>query len=103
MGMAVSGVYEYDIGGVQQAPITGATLYNVKTGPFQLKQDADGVKLANLNEVTLTSVDGKTVYAGSRTYPLSDTVAVYELPGQHLLLLLPLPGVRRGLHPHRLL
>jgi hypothetical protein len=81
MGMAVSGVYEYDIGGVQQAPITGATLYNVKTGPFQLKQDADGVKLANLNEVTLTSVDGKTVYAGSRTYPLSDTVAVYELRG----------------------
>ena len=81
MGMAVSGVYEYDIGGVQQAPITGATLYNVKTGPFQLKQDVDGVKLSNLNEVTLTSVDGKTVYAGSRTYPLSDTVAVYELRG----------------------
>ena len=81
MGMAVSGVYEYDIGGLQQTPITGATLYNVKTGPFQLKQDADGVKLANLNEVTLTSVDGKTAYAGSRTYPLSDTVAVYELRG----------------------
>lgn len=77
-GMAVSGNYVYDANGTPGS-VTGK-VYNVKKGPFLLKQDEDGIdKFANLTKVELTVVDGYTAYAANRKYAVSEAVVVYEL------------------------
>lgn len=79
-GMAIMGSYVYDIGG-QSIP-TGplSQTFDVSVGPAKFIYK-DGVlkSMTNLSSVKVTGVSGNRVTAGSRTWPLSETVAVYEL------------------------
>lgn len=78
-GTSVSGVYQYDAGGVPGV-VNGSKIYNVKKGPFLLKMDDGKVdKFANLTEVKLTGVDGFTALSNNRKYAISENVMVYEV------------------------
>ncbi len=78
-GTSVSGVYQYDAGGVPGV-VNGSKIYNVKKGPFLLKMDDGKVdKFANLTEVKLTGVDGFTALSNNRKYAVSENVMVYEV------------------------
>lgn len=85
-GMSTSGTYVYDVGGVPGS-LTGARVYQVQPGPFQMKTDGDEVdRFVNLTGVRIDTVDGRTAYAENRQYAIWDDVLVYEVRGDQYYL-----------------
>lgn len=79
-GMVILGSYVYDIGG-QSIP-TGplSKTFGVSVGPAKFVYEDGALKsMTNLSSVKVTGVSGNQVTAGSRTWPLSESAAVYEL------------------------
>lgn len=86
-GFVTSSVYNYDVDGVPGAYSSNKTVWNLKTGPCQIKSEGKTVdRIFNLTEVKLSSVgEGKAV-SGNRSYTLADGVAVYELRDKNYYL-----------------
>lgn len=84
--MATSGTYVYDAGGTS-GTLTGARVYHLVKGPFQMKTDGDQVDgFVNLSSVRIDTVDGTTAYADNRQYTIWDDVLVYEVQGDNYYL-----------------
>lgn len=78
--MGLSSSYTFDVGGQEQVFGSTDTIYNLHTGPCQVKMDGDASveRLYNLTERKLTSVSGTAaVGEDNREYAVSETVAVY--------------------------
>ncbi|MPM73514.1 hypothetical protein SDC9_120495 [bioreactor metagenome] len=78
--MSVGSAYVYDIGGVTGVYSSASSMLGASVGParFRFKSGALA-SVNNLTQVKLSAVSGGTALAGSTTYTLSDTVAVYEV------------------------
>ena len=77
------GVYEYDVSGVSYTYPTQNSILNLSVGPVRIEGSLmapskiaklDSVKLSSLEALTAVSQDG-------RSFPVSQSVAVYELQG----------------------
>ena len=76
----MSAAYVYDVGGTTRTHTSTTTLWNLETGPCQIKSDGLTLdRIYNLTEVELTGVDGNVALSGNRRYTLSESVAVYEV------------------------
>ena len=79
MGMLIMSSYVYDIAGVPGVYTSQTAIWNLEKGPCQVRTDGKTVeRIYNLTGVALTAVDGRTAMAGTRTWTISDSVAVYE-------------------------
>ena len=79
-GFLMSAAYVYDVGGTTRTHTSTTTLWNLETGPCQIKSDGLTLdRIYNLTEVELTGVDGNVALSGNRRYTLSESVAVYEV------------------------
>ena len=79
-GMSAMGSYQFDIGGVSSTYSSLNSAFNVTTGPCRILRSTGVVSsISNLTSVKLTGVSDNTALASSRSYPISDAVAVYEL------------------------
>ena len=81
-GFQISSAYTYDVGGQELMFGSDSKIYNLKTGPCQVKMDSDTnvERLYNLNERKLDSVSvGGNFAVGTdrRQYALSEQVVVY--------------------------
>ena len=90
-GFQVSSSYTYDVGGQELVFASASTIYNLKTGPCQIKMDSDTnvERLYNLTERKLdrVSVSGNfTVGADKQQYALSEQVVVYVYENGDYLL-----------------
>ena len=80
VGFLMNAAYVYDVGGTTRAHTSTTTLWNLHTGPCQVKSDGLTLdRIYNLTEVELTGVDGNVALSGNRRYTLSESVAVYEV------------------------
>ncbi len=80
IGMSLMAVYTYDVGGVPGQYNSTKSVWNLETGPCQVKLDGKTVdRIYNLTEVKLSSVSEGKALSGNQTYTLADSVAVYEL------------------------
>ncbi len=79
--LGFSNVYTYDLRGNSIQQMETTRKLGLEKGPLQLSQELDKQpKLHNLTEeVTLTALTGYTAYDGATAYPISESVAVYEL------------------------
>ena len=79
MGMLIMSSYVYDIAGVPGVYTSQTAIWNLEKGPCQVRTAGKTVeRIYNLTGVALTAVDGRTAMAGTRTWTISDSVAVYE-------------------------
>lgn len=90
-GFQVSSSYTYDVGGQELVFASASTIYNLKTGPCQIKMDSDTnvERLYNLTERKLdrVSVSGNfAVGADKQQYALSEQVVVYVYENGDYLL-----------------
>ena len=77
--MLIMSSYVYDIAGVPGVYTSQTAIWNLEKGPCQVRTDGKTVeRIYNLTGVALTAVDGRTAMAGTRTWTISDSVAVYE-------------------------
>lgn len=81
-GFQISSSYTYQVGDQEMMFSSTSTIYNLKTGPCQIKMDSDTnvERLYNLSEQKLDSVSvGGNFAVGTdrRQYTLSEQVAVY--------------------------
>ncbi len=86
-GFVVSSSYTYKVGGVEQMFGSSNTVYNLKTGPCQVKMDGDASveRLYNLSERKLSQVSVSGMFAvdaSQRKYKLSQQVWVYVYEDQ---------------------
>ena len=90
-GFQISSAYTYDVGGQELMFGSDSKIYNLKTGPCQVKMDSDTnvERLYNLNEQKLDSVSVSGNFAvgtDRRQYALSEQVVVYVYDkGEYLL------------------
>ena len=90
-GFQVSSSYTYDVGGQELVFASASTIYNLKTGPCQIKMDSDTnvERLYNLTERKLdrVSVSGNfAVGADKQQCALSEQVVVYVYENGDYLL-----------------
>ena len=79
-GMVITSSYTYDVSGQSLTFGSTNTIYNLKTGPCQVKMDGPSSveRLYNLTERKLDSINGNTaVGTNNRQYTLSENVVVY--------------------------
>ena len=76
----ISKDFTYDVGGLPGLYTTDQAIWNLETGPCQIRSDRGGVeRIYNLTARTLSFVgNGKAVSEG-RDYTLADGAPVYEL------------------------
>lgn len=90
-GFQIASSYTYEVGGQELVFGSDSKIYNLKTGPCQVKMDSDTnvERLYNLNEQKLDSVSASgnfAVGADGRQYTLSERVVVYVYDkGEYLL------------------
>ena len=85
MGLVTNSAYTYDVGGVTGVFSSGTTIYNLETGPCQVKMESDSTveRLYNLTEVEVESVSGSTVIGPqNRQYTIAEDAAVYVYDGR---------------------
>ena len=77
------GVYEYDVGGVSYTYPTQNSILNLSVGPVRIEGSLMApTRMARLDSVKLSSLEALTaVTEDSRSFPVSQSVAVYELQG----------------------
>lgn len=79
-GMTIMGSYVYDLNGQSIATGPLSKTFSVSVGPARfLWSDGSLKSITNLTAAKLSAIDGKQALAGNKTYPLSESVAVYEL------------------------
>ncbi len=80
LGKLFMSSYTYDVGGLPGLYTTDQAIWNLETGPCQIRSDGGGVeRIYNLTARTLSFVgNGKAVSEG-RDYTLADGAPVYEL------------------------
>ena len=90
-GFQISSSYAYDVGGQELVFGSSTAIYNLKTGPCQIKMDGDASieRLYNLTEQKLDSVSVSGSFAvgtDRKQYALSERVVVYVYEkGDYLL------------------
>lgn len=90
-GFQIASSYTYEVGGQELVFGSDSKIYNLKTGPCQVKMDSDTnvERLYNLNEQKLDSVSVSGNFAvgtDRRQYALSEQVVVYVYDkGEYLL------------------
>ena len=79
-GISAMGSYQFDIGGTSSSYSSLNSVFNVTTGPCRILR-SNGVvsSISNLTSIRLTGINDNTALASGGSYPISDTVAVYEL------------------------
>lgn len=86
-GISTSSLYEVVVSGKETTISLGNVRYTTETGPCQIKgslMSPDDIR--NLTKVDVEQLDGNTARAGSRSYPLSDQVQIYEMKdGEYFL------------------
>ena len=85
MGLVTNSAYTYDVGGVTGVFSSDTTIYNLETGPCQVKMESDSTveRLYNLTEVEVESVSGSTVIGPqNRQYTIAEDAAVYVYDGR---------------------
>lgn len=75
------GYYVYDVGGISYPYQLSSGILNLSVGPVKIQGSLTAPsKIAKLDQVKLASVDAlNAVSQDNQSYPVSDTVAVYEL------------------------
>lgn len=81
-GYLLSSSYTYDLNGQEMVFVSDDTVYNIKSGPCQIKMESDSTveRLYNLNERKLESISVSSNFgmgSDGRQYAISEHVAVY--------------------------
>jgi hypothetical protein len=77
--MSVSVKYTYDIGGISSTLLSDTQYNSAEIGPVQIRYDEGAVdNIVALTELKSITISGNSALCGNASYPLSDTVAVYE-------------------------
>lgn len=78
--MVTTSTYVYDVGGQTMVSTSDTTIYNLKTGPCQVKLEGPQTveRLYNLTELKVDGISGDKVLSNyNQEYTISENVAVY--------------------------